>query len=191
MHHPVFTAFKRFQGVVPPGNHANFLGVMTRNEFAAGIITALGHRLPEPGYFQADYPAFSEEYFEWVDLLEAVLDAREAFTMIELGAGYGRWLVNAWAAAKQQRNDLRITLVGVEAEPTHFTWLKQHFEDNGLDSAEHRLIEAAIDARDGVVNFYVGKPDEWYGQRIADVGDTEREVNPVKAVTLKWLLADL
>ena len=192
MKHPVFAYFERFHGLVPSGYHANFLGVKTRNGFAAGMVAALGHQLPDGGYVRGDYPGFDEEYFEWIDLLEAVLAARGVFTMIELGAGYGRWLVNAAVAAAQRRaGDLRIKLVGVEAEPTHFAWLKQHFEDNGLDPAEHVLIEGAIDATDGTVDFYVGKADEWYGQRIADHGDTERPVNQVRAITLKGILTGL
>lgn len=191
MHHPVFASFARFRGVVPPRYHANFLGVVTQNAFIAGMITALGHKFPDAGDMEVDYPAFDEEYFEWIDLLEAVLEARDAFTMIELGAGYGRWLVNAAAAARQRRGDLRITLVGVEAEPTHFAWMTQHFQDNGLDPQKHVLIEAAIDAHDGVVSFYVGKPDEWYGQRIADHGDTERPIRKVKTINLNQILARL
>ena len=35
------------------------------------------------------------EYFEWLDLLHAVQDARDRFVMVELGAGYGRWAVRA------------------------------------------------------------------------------------------------
>ena len=52
--------------------------------------------------------------------------------MIELGAGYGRWLVRA-ATALQQVKDLPFQLIGVEAEPQHFKWLLQHFKDNGLN----------------------------------------------------------
>ena len=54
--------------------------------------------------------------------------------MVELGAGWGRWLVDAWSVLKQiGKTDKGLLLVGVEAEPTHFEWMKQHFADNGLD----------------------------------------------------------
>ena len=43
------------------------------------------------GQWQLPIPPIDEEYFEWVDLLESVRDARGAYTMMELGAGYGRW----------------------------------------------------------------------------------------------------
>ena len=67
-------------------------------------------------------------------MLESVLEADDGFTMVELGAGWGRWLVDAWSVLKQiGKTDKRLLLVGVEAEPTHFEWMKQHFADNGLD----------------------------------------------------------
>ncbi len=65
--------------------------------------------------------------------------------MVDLGAGFGRWLVKGATAVRQCHGDLPIRLIGVEAEPTHFEWLKQHFNDNGLDPAQHELIEAAVD----------------------------------------------
>jgi FkbM family methyltransferase len=191
MPHQIFTQFDRFRGVVPPGFQVNFLGVMTRNAFTTGLTATLGQKFSDPGEVHADYPGIDEEYFEWIDLLEAVLEAADDFTMIELGAGYGRWLVNAAIAARQRRGDIRIKLVGVEAEPTHYAWMMQHFRDNGLDPLDHTLLEAAVDADERVVRFYAGKPDEWYGQRIADHGDTDREVRDVETVSLSHILADL
>ena len=49
-------------------------------------------RVPTKGTI-LPYPDFCEEYFEWIDVLESVLAADQQFVMIELGAGYGRWLV--------------------------------------------------------------------------------------------------
>lgn len=45
---------------------------------------------PERRFVTTTLPAFDEEYFEWIDLLEAVTEATGEFTMIELGAGWGR-----------------------------------------------------------------------------------------------------
>jgi FkbM family methyltransferase len=114
---------------------------------------------------QTDYPPFDEGYLEWIDVLEAVVAADESFTMIELGAGWGRWLMNA-AAAVLQRNPLPIHLIGVEAEPTHFRWMQQHFADNSVDAASLTLIEAAVAAGHDRVRFQVGDPSAWYGQAI-------------------------
>lgn len=125
------------------------------------------------------HPPFDEEYFEWIDLLEAVTSAGWRFTMLELGAGFGRWTSRA-AAAAQQRN-LQYFLIAVEAEPTHFEWLKQNLQDNGVRLADCRLIHAAVIDKDGRIGFSADDPAGTYGQAIG--GTTE-----VEAVSLSTLL---
>jgi FkbM family methyltransferase len=169
-HHPVFTQFPRWSGQVDSGWSVNFLGVRTRDEFTAGMTGAVAS---ESRLVETDYPAFDEEYPEWVDILEAVNGAVGTFTMIELGAGWGRWLMNA-AAAARRRQGLSIHLVGVEAEPTHFRWMKQHFSDNSVDAASVTLIEAAVAAEPGRVRFHIGEASAWYGQAI-DVSQPQPE----------------
>jgi FkbM family methyltransferase len=193
MHHPIFGHFERFKGFVPPGYQTDFLGVMTRNAFSEGLIAAIGGKSPDPGYVETNYPGSDEEYLEWVDLLESVLDAQQQFTMVELGAGYGRWLVRGATAVRRHRGDLPIRLIGVEAEPTHFEWLKQHFNDNGVDPAQHELIEAAVDEQEHTIRFYMGKPDEWYGQRIAQPQERIEGLpfREVKTITLSRILSGL
>lgn len=111
-------------------------------------------------------PGPTEDYFAWVDLLESVSQARNSFTMFELGAGFGRWLIHG-ACALRQRGLTNIHLVGVEAEPTHYKWMIQHFLDNGLNPKNHSLIEGAVAGQDGTTCFYAGCPGEWYGQSVA------------------------
>ena len=193
MHHPIFDHFERFKGFVPPGYHTDLLGVMTRNAFTIGMNVENAGKSPDPIYVETDYPTVDEEYLEWVDLLESVLDAQQQFTMVELGAGFGRWLVRGATAVRRQRGDLPIRLVGVEAEPTHLEWLKQHFNDNDVDPAQHELIEAAVDEQERTIRFYVGKPDEWYGQRIAQPQESIEGLpfREVKTITLSRILGGL
>jgi FkbM family methyltransferase len=161
-HHEIFANFARWQGEIEPEYLVNFLGVITRKSFVLGRNDPTTQKqLVTP-----PLPAFSEEYFEWIDVLEAVTQARNHFTMIELGAGYGRWMVNAVAALRAASN-LPYTLIGVEPEPTHFKWMQQHFRDNGVDLSRSQLIEAAVAGGEGSVWFYVGRPADWYGQAIA------------------------
>ncbi len=166
VHHEIFSRFKRWNGYAPPECQVDFLGTVTRMSFVAGMAPAA----PPDGLLDVPYPPFDEEYFEWISLLEAVSTAREQFTMIEAGAGFGRWLVRA-ALAVRACGGLQCKLVGVEAEPTHFQWMKQHFTDNGIDPERHELVNAAISARDGNLLFLVGIPDQSYGQRIAKPTD--------------------
>ena len=142
-------------------------------------------------------PLVNEEYFEWIDLLEAVDDARESFTMVELGAGWGRWLVDAWSALRMiNKTNLPIKLIGVEADLQHFAWLRQHFRSNGLDPDRHRLIEAAVMADDGTIHFQSGAAD-WYGQQAFKTDDgpnwfpadhPDVSLRPVPAVSLSTVL---
>jgi FkbM family methyltransferase len=161
-HHPVLERFQPWSGKVDAGWSVNFLGVRTRDAFSAGMTGTLSS---EGGWVETGYPSFDEEYFEWVDVLEAVVGAAETFTMIELGAGWGRWLMNAAAAARAYDRQ-HVHLVGVEAEPTHFRWMQQHFRDNAVDAESLTLIEAAVAAEGGRVGFHVGDPSAWYGQAI-------------------------
>jgi FkbM family methyltransferase len=206
IHHPVFERFHRWNGEVEAGWSVNFLGVRTRDEFTAAMTGVVAS---ESRWVETDYPSFDEEYLEWVDVLEALLSAVGVFTMIELGAGWGRWLMNA-AAAARQRDRLPIHLVGVEAEPTHFRWMQQHLRDNSVNAASLTLIEAAVAAEAGRVRFHVGEPSAWYGQAI-DLSPPnpdprpsllkqlfdrrplrdERAIVDVRAITLPSIVQDL
>ena len=46
-------------------------------------------------------------------------------TVIELGAGYGRWLVAAHHAARSLSVD-PVRLIGVEMVGRHFDWMHEH-----------------------------------------------------------------
>jgi FkbM family methyltransferase len=166
MGHPIFRRFTPFKGWVADGFAADFVGAKTNSAF---------ERLEEwhkGRYVQAHEPPFDEEYFEWIDVLESVALAGEAYSMVELGAGYGRWAMRA-AGAARQFSERPFHLVAVEAEPQHFEWLRQNFLDNDIDPARHRLIQAAVTDHGSGVMFYVGSssgegysPSEWYGQAI-------------------------
>lgn len=163
-HHPVFSRFPRWQGEVPHGFNVDFLGVRTRLAF----VERMPGTQPRPTQIRGEppLPGFNEEYFEWIDVLEAALEARGGFTMVELGAGYGRWLVRA-VAALRAANPLPFHLVAVEPEPTHFAWLREHLRDNGIDPGEHELIEAAVTHHGRRVAFHIGNAAGWYGQAVS------------------------
>ena len=89
-HHEVFSRFRRYSGKIPPGYEMDFLGTQSNHEFMSGL-RGVGP-CPQGGTAQGfPYPPLDEEYFEWIDLLESVVAAEGSYTMIELGAGYGRW----------------------------------------------------------------------------------------------------
>lgn len=170
-HHKIFSRFKPYHGPVLAGQTVDgFLGTKARHEFYG--------RTPGPQtvgnlIVQCPYPAFDEDYIEWIDLLESVVAARKSYTMIELGAGMGRWAVRAASAVRHYSPNLPFRLIAVEAEPTHFEWMRLHFADNDVDPNQHSLLYAAVSDVPGEVSFYVGTecgdiaPGAWYGQRLA------------------------
>jgi FkbM family methyltransferase len=171
-HHKIFSRFKPFDGPCPAGQRIHgFLGTKVRPEFFAGMQRS-PPPVSTPSRVQAPYPGFNEEYFEWIDLLKSVVAARKSYTMIELGAGIGCWAVRAAYALQQYNRKLPYRLIAVEAEPTHFEWMHQHFTDNGIDPNQHSLIHAAVSQAPGEVSFYVGSesgdvnPGGWYGQEL-------------------------
>ena len=88
LHHPVLSCFTPFSGEVPADYHFDFLGTRIRHRFIAGFSQRWGARTVE-----YSCPTIDNEYFEWIDLLESVVAARGSYTMMELGAGFGRWAV--------------------------------------------------------------------------------------------------
>lgn len=168
-HHEVFSRFKLFGGKLPGGYDLDsFLGTINRLEFVKEVTR-------REGPLEVYYPNFDNEYFEWIDILESVIAAKRSYTMIELGAGYGRWAVRAGFAVRQYNRSLPFHLIAVEAEPVHFEWMGLHFQDNQIDTTHHRLIHAAVSDTEGEVLFSIGgprggafdhSPNAWYGQSL-------------------------
>src|SRR4051812_15360018 len=108
-HHPVFAEFRPYEGPRDEDVHVDFIGAQCRlgwyckEHWPATVMS----RIPPP--------PLDEEYFEWVDLLESVNASSGSFTMMELGAGWGRWGIRGGLAAKQR--GLQPRLIFVEAEP--------------------------------------------------------------------------
>src|SRR5437868_1402944 len=96
----VLKQFHPWEGTVPAGFFAYFLGNLTRADYWA---------FPEETRRQYDHerfetfsaPLIDDNIFDWLILLETVVEARDEFTMVALGAGWGRWLVAAALAVKQ------------------------------------------------------------------------------------------
>src|SRR5436309_9982424 len=156
----ILRRFTPWSGTVPAGYFAYFLGNITRADYWA-FSPEIRATYAYERFESFLRPSLDDNIFDWLALLEAVADSEQGFTMAAMGAGWGRWLV-AGAFAARQLAKAPVQLIGVEAEPTHFQWMLQHFADNRLDTTAHELIEAAASARSGEAWFYVGRPDAWY-----------------------------
>jgi protoporphyrinogen oxidase len=145
--HPCFKEFEPWSGTLPAEVQMNFLGQMNREKYVGKTLSAT-----RP--WTSSFPIFDEEYFEWIDLLDSVLKSSEKFTIFELGAGFGRWAVNGAIAARKKGKTYRI--VAVEAEPKHFSWLKDNLQVNQIDVSACELYEAAVAAKDDELQCYRG-----------------------------------
>jgi FkbM family methyltransferase len=101
-------------------------------------------------------PADLFETIEWIGLLKSIRDARARqrgnFVAMELGAGWGPWLVHAANAARRV-GIIDFHFCGVEADPGRFEMMKQHFRDNGLEPAEHDLVLGAAGVVPGTAQW--------------------------------------
>lgn len=181
-------SLRKYVGTAPTGNDRDFIWTVGGSRIHRSFSTLLDDR---QSTLRVD-----EGLFEWIDLFEAIEGAKEIFTMVELGAGYGRWLVAGAVAARNVRN-LPVRLIGVEAEHRHFQLMRQHFRDNALDPDAHILIEAAAAETDGPVYFVQGHSREWWGQAIlpdpqAGFGDwPEATVATVPGLSLATIMHDV
>lgn len=188
--HSIFSKFKKWKGIIPANYVADFTGAIISTHFIQGWDIP-GRNIDR--YFEADYPPVNEDFFEYISLLQSIAEAAKIFTMIELGAGYGRWIVSA-AKASEQNNNLQYFLIGIEPEPEHFKMMQDHFRNNRINPDNYKLINAAITDHEGEVDFATGYSHEWWGQKI--VRNTEEkikwydnaEIKSVEAITLASLL---
>ena len=186
----IFSLYKRNQETKDVKFNTNFFGTKTRNQFERPLTDVfreqgnnLGHlitnQIMSSGrstsvFLDGTLPhPLSEDYYEWVDLLEAINEAGSHFSMIELGAGYGRWLVNAAQATRrhQHKQIETLWLCGVEPNPVRAEWMQQHFLDNGLNPGDHALLNCGVSA-DGQPALMPAEedPSGGYGNSVAGVG---------------------
>lgn len=185
-----FAPFKRPEPM--DGSFRDFLGVSTSVEYFPEALHNLSRRtdnsIPRPGAEHLHGTA------EWVGTLRSVVEAGDTFTAVELGAGWGPWLVVSEKAARI-RGIKDVHLIGVEASEEHYGFMRRHFAANDLDPDAADLHRAIIAAEDGWAEFpklHVASED--YGanavfassekERAASRGELER----VRAISLTSLL---
>jgi FkbM family methyltransferase len=167
VHDPALLRFPPWTGVADGTHQYDFLGVKTDSRFRPQV------RPDPPGPITTRYPAPHAGYFELAFLLDAVAAAadRPRFTVVELGAGYGYWLVVAHHARRRTSSG-SIRLIGVEMVEQHVAWMRAHFENNGIDPSAHRIVHAAVSERDGTA-WYRPEANPWldYGQTVVGRSD--------------------
>jgi hypothetical protein len=126
----------------------DFLGVKTDCRFRTSTIPMSGFvdRVPVP----RDVRGWGA--YEWIGALRAVDEASDRFTAIELGAGWGPWLI-AGARAARAKGISDIDLAGVEGDNMHFTFMLAHFVTNGEDPDKHQLMHGVVAPQSGAALF--------------------------------------
>lgn len=178
-HHGIFERFERTHPFDDERYHHNFMGARISHGFERDFNDVIA--LPNPEQFKdlkssgrsaaydvdPTYPEQqSEDYFEWIDLLTAIDRAKGAFSMIEIGAGYGRWIANAAAALRRHKGvPLMARLVGVEASRARFDLMVANCAINEIPASGVELIRAAC-TTDGRPMF-MGVSDD-YGSAVVD-----------------------
>jgi FkbM family methyltransferase len=140
----IFEVFTQ-QGLHPEdGFITDFLGGRTRVSSLYDSARQMDGQLlglPIPGDFHA-------EAVEWIGVMKTAITAKNRYVAMEWGAGWAPWLI-AGAKAAQHLGITDIRLYGVEADPSHFDAMRQHFLDNGFAPADHVLLQAAVGMADG------------------------------------------
>ena len=190
----VLRAFAPFR-TEPVGPHAfrNFVGAETRLSFLPDSLAWKGGRVE--GVTRPGEPGL-HGLAEWIGSLRSVLEAKDRLVVVELGAGWGPWLVScALAARRRGVEDMR--LIGVEGSAEHHEFMRQHFRDNGLDPDAHALHHAVVGIEDGVAHFprLVDATADYGANAVfaADESDDAAARGPLEAVTsisLARLLAE-
>lgn len=109
---------------------------------------------PLPANWHADTAEFAAA-------LRAVDLAKDTFTMIELGCGWGCWMNITGLCAK--RKGLRVKLIGVEGDRHHLNFAETTLAANGLAPGEYSLVHGIAHAESGTAAFPQQNPgdDHW------------------------------
>jgi len=126
------------------GTITNFLGVTTDVKFCGWAREGVEPILPIPGNFHATE-------FEWSAALRSVDLAEDTFNVVELGAGWGCWMVNTACAAK--RLGKKVFAVGVEGDEGHIEYMGRHAAANDLDPSEIRVERCVAWSDNGFAVF--------------------------------------
>jgi FkbM family methyltransferase len=152
---------------VPAGHTADYLGNLWPKHFGLG---------EQSGQYIKDIPAVSEEYFEFLDIFEAAIDAERAFTIMEWGAGFARWTSLGIAAARL-RGIEQINVACVEAHPQHIKYIEENFDLLKMSAENAVIFPFALSGKSGTDIFVIGMPQEfhqedtWYGQALTPFND--------------------
>ncbi|MED5550665.1 MAG: FkbM family methyltransferase [Pseudomonadota bacterium] len=184
-HDPVFSEYSAMKIEADGESIYDFLGVGTKVRFKKGWAKFAP---PAGASYTPNLPVLNEHYLDWVVVLESVARARGSYRIVELGAGWGTWTSAALAACRQNSAIKEVEAAAIEADLTHWKWMKEHFANNALAGEGVHLIRGAVSASPGEISFpEIDNPDEDYGASTRNVASAPRYVT-VRAYTIREIL---
>lgn len=145
-----------------PGTLTNFMGLKVPVSVFPPVLDALSGQVegrPDPGNWHADIA-------EWAAALHAVDAAEGQFTVVELGCGWGCWLMNTGLAAR--RRGLALRLIGIEGCAPHLDQARAALALNGFSQDDFRLVHGVAGPNTGRAIFPAEDAPGWGGAAIFD-----------------------
>jgi FkbM family methyltransferase len=186
MHPPIFNEFKRKESISDGKSIYDFLGGAIDASYKQGWEKNVH---PEHTKVKADYPSPSEWTVDWIACLLAAKLAGDSFSVIELGAGYGQWMVTSIMAYKALNPNKPAHGMALEADRTHYQWLEQHVKKNlGFYPDIHADLLHAAAGFDGTVKFPVlADPSRNYGATYQRASVDGIELQEVPCFSMKTI----
>lgn len=129
-----------------PGFLTNAFGVKVNPRHLPSVIG--GREGIEPPPIPANWHA---DLAEFGSALRAVDLAKDKFTVVELGCGWGCWLNITGIVAK--RRGLQVNLVGVEGDAGHVKFAHQALQENGFKDSEYSIHHGIAGKQEGYALF--------------------------------------
>jgi len=184
-HAGVFSAFRSISSISTGSRVYDFIGASTKVDYNRAWSK---YAIPVGKEVTPSLPPKNEHYFDWIVILEAVQRASGTFRMAELGAGWAPWTVRAAMATRQQPEVDNLELLAIEADPTHYGWMLEHFHDNGLDPNQFHLLHGAASSQSEILRFpVISDPDLDYGASLSKA-KTNIETIEVQGYTVSEIL---
>jgi FkbM family methyltransferase len=162
----------------------DFVGARMRIAFAdftSALSGVVFDRIPLPGDFRV-------EAVEWIGALKAVEDSGSHFVVIELGAGWGPWIVSTGHVARKLGKSVR--LYAVEADPGKAPSISQHMIDNGFDPKDHTIFQGIAGPSDGFAYFpIIDAVGNWGGEAVFE-SPPEGQYQKMPSMSLRTLMKD-
>lgn len=160
-----------------------------------GIRTRLSHFTQDHFYLDQTVGGFPfpndglhSELVEYLGTAQALEAAGKNVTVVEMGAGYGPWLVFSSLVARKLGAH-SVQMVAVEADAERHTLIRTHFNDNGFPPPE--IVHAAISDQRGTVSFGSGSVHDWGGAVQTDAGTDYRGAQVAQLEVPSLLMSDV